>query len=101
MPLNKGMLIRVSCLTVVVLRSIGPSPTTTQLQEQFLETRKSLEWQTRVRSSARQSRQRTLYHILRDKEFANGYESAVFNALIAAMTDDHWARQYIDQPNSS
>ncbi|MCJ1281509.1 hypothetical protein MMC26_000829 [Xylographa opegraphella] len=40
-----------------------------------------------------------LYQVLGDNAFADQCELAAFNALPVAMTPDHWAHQYITQPN--
>ncbi|MCJ1321385.1 hypothetical protein MMC15_006729 [Xylographa vitiligo] len=40
-----------------------------------------------------------LYQVLGDNRFADQCELAAFNALPVAMTPDHWAHQYITQPN--
>ncbi|MCJ1437922.1 hypothetical protein MMC27_007309 [Xylographa pallens] len=40
-----------------------------------------------------------LYQVLGDNTFADQCELAAFNALPVAMTPDHWAHQYITQPN--
>ncbi|MCJ1401209.1 hypothetical protein MMC11_004421 [Xylographa trunciseda] len=40
-----------------------------------------------------------LYQVLGDNAFADQCELAAFNALPVAFTADHWAHQYITQPN--
>lgn len=40
-----------------------------------------------------------LYQVLGDNDFADQCEMAALNALPAAMMPDHWAHQYITQPN--
>ncbi|MCJ1388159.1 hypothetical protein MMC18_001004 [Xylographa bjoerkii] len=40
-----------------------------------------------------------LYQVLGDNAFADQCELAAFNALPVAMTPNHWAHQYITQPN--
>ena len=40
-----------------------------------------------------------LYQMLGDNKFADQCELATFNALPTMMTPDHWAHQYIAQPN--